>query len=69
MGLGRITRGGGKVAAAVQVGLLLFDLGGAIVRRLRGRSKDQPPERPSAFEQADAGGGDQHRADRDLLHP
>lgn len=69
MGVGKITRGGGKVAAAVQVGLLLFDLGRAIVRHLRGRSRDQPPERPPAVEQADNGGSNQHRADRDLLQP
>ncbi|WP_422634117.1 hypothetical protein [Sphingobium sp.] len=69
MGLGKIARGGGKVAATVQVGLLLFDLGASIFNRLRGRSKDQTPDLPPAIDEAYADRGERQSAEQDHLQP
>lgn len=69
MGLGKIARGGGKVAVTVQVGLVLFDLGASIFNRLRGRSKDQVPDGAPAVEKANADGSDRQHADHDQLQP
>lgn len=45
MGLGKATREAGKVGAAIQAGLWLWDLGEAIAKRLRRKpSADDPPD-------------------------
>ncbi|MFZ2996672.1 hypothetical protein [Sphingobium sp.] len=67
MGLGKIARGGGKIASTMQVGLLLFDLGASIVNRLRGRSKDQVPDGARPIAQPGADGSDRQPADQDRL--
>lgn len=41
MGLGKATRGGGKLAAALQVSVALWGIGAAIVARVRGKRVDE----------------------------
>jgi hypothetical protein len=37
MGIGKLTRGAGKAAAAIDVALFLWDRGGALVKAIRGK--------------------------------
>jgi len=70
MGLGKITRGAGKVAGAAQVAILLYDLGEALIRRIRGRrSADPAPDGARAGGDPERHPAGDDRADDQQLQP
>lgn len=70
MGLGKITREGGKVAAAMQVGLLLWDMGAAVFARIKGRRSVEPSdEDPHQIEQPGDDAGDHRGGDQRHFNP
>lgn len=70
MGLGKITREGGKVAAAMQVGLLLWDMGAAVITRIRGKRSAEPsPDGTHQTDQAGDDAGDHRGGDQRHFNP
>jgi hypothetical protein len=66
MGLGKITRTGGKVVAAIEVVRLVWLAGAGLVRAVRGRRSEHPaPDGPSGIEQPSTDRGDGQDGDQD----